>query len=510
MPLISARKSINSGYQKFRHGKIRSIIWPIRSFELSKFTPMACLMFSILLNQNIVRSLKDSLIMTQMGVEVINFIKLWCEMPLGVIFVLVYSKLCNISSSEKAFRWVISFFLLFYIVFAFLLYPCRDIIHPSVTLINQLILEYPNLKWFILMWGKWSFVIMYALGELWPLVVFSLLFWQLANKITKIDEATRFYPFFAVLGQANALIAGSIIMYCSSDSNILSPFFSNITDKTEVVIKSLTLVVVLTGAVIIYIQKYIDTKIIVPAKISANNKANSTKIKVSFLDSIKLIIQYPYLLFIAMIIILYNLSSNMIEGMWMYKIKESFPTMQGFINYQGEVLFWVGGATIFFAVIGSTLIKKFGWFSAAILTPFAMISTGILFFLGVINSKSIYYLTTVTSVLSPALLILSMGTIQYIFTKGLKFSLCDATREMLYIPMPSHVKTHGKAAVDIVGTKIGKSIGATIQILIFTIYPFCTYDDIAWVLMVIFTISCILWIIVIFKLDRIFSEEISK
>ena len=116
---------ILNGYQRFRYSAVRNTVWPIRSFELYKFAPMALLMFTILLNQNIVRSLKDALVMTHTGAEVISFIKLWGEMPLGILFVIIYAKLCDRTSAERAFRYVVSFF------FMFLCYICIHTLSKS-------------------------------------------------------------------------------------------------------------------------------------------------------------------------------------------------------------------------------------------------------------------------------------------------------------------------------------------------------------------------------------------
>jgi AAA family ATP:ADP antiporter len=116
--------------QKFLH-IFAKVIWPIKNHELPKFLPMSFLMFAILFSQNILRILKDSIIISHISAEVINFAKVYCVTPAAAIFVVVYARMLNSYSFERIFYYLISFFVGYFTLFAFILYPNIQYFHPN-------------------------------------------------------------------------------------------------------------------------------------------------------------------------------------------------------------------------------------------------------------------------------------------------------------------------------------------------------------------------------------------
>ena len=106
--------------------------------------------------------------------------------------------------------------------------------------------------------------------------------------------------------------------------------------------------------------------------------------------------------------------------------------------------------------------------------------------------------------------IAAFGTCQYIFSKMLKYSFFDPTKEMAYIPLSQEEKVKGKAAVDVIGSRLGKSGSAWIQIALIDLLAVNSVLGIAHLLLpVVIAMTCF-WSYSVQKLNSEFSEKEEK
>lgn len=465
----------------------------------SKIIPLGLMFFCILFNYTILRDTKDVLVVTApgSGAEIIPFLKTWVNLPMAIGFTILYSQLANVLSSEMLFYACILPFIMFFASFAFILYPLRDLLHP--TAFAQSLLEFagPRFAGPIAILRNWTFCLFYVMAELWGSVVVSVLFWGFANQITSIDEATRFYPLFGLGANVALIFSGRAVKYFSKVRASLPPGV----DGWGISLKGLMAMVVIGGLIITGIYYWMCRAVVptVPKRAAKKKK----KAKMSVGESFQFLLNSRYIRDLATLVIAYGVSINLVEVTWKGKIKAQFPNPNDYSAFMGDFSSCTGAATLVMMLLSRFIFTRFGWGVAAIITPTVLGLTGAVFFGLIIFGEPLQPLLASLNV-TPLYLAVIVGAAQNIFSKSSKYSLFDPCKETAYIPLDDEIRTKGKAAIDVICNPLGKSGGALIQQLL--IIGFGSLSACAPYLATIVLTVVGAWMIAARSLDKQFTE----
>ncbi len=482
--------------EKEFHG-LRAILFPIHWQELKKFLLLSLMQCFIIFTYQLLWDAKYTLIVHSAGAEALSLVKLLGVIPGAIITMLVYTKLSNIFSREKLFYISIVPFLLFFGLFAFVLYPNQDLFHPSEEWVQQMALLYPRLRTFFELIGHWSYGLFYVASELWGSVAISLLFWQLANDLVSMKEAKRFYPLFGLITNLSLIFAGITIGIFSEVRDSISPDV----DPWEITLKYLIIVVLLCGIAILFLRRWIATRIAAAGSDSKKPSKSNMSLKDSFLH----LSRSKYLLFLTIMVMGYGISQNMIEGVWQDQVKTFFNNQNSYSAFMGHLSLMIGLTTFFFILLGSNILRLSGWYLSAVLTPIIILSTGLFFFFLVIFKEQLAPYTTAFFDMTPLALAVWIGFFQDVLTKSSKYSLFDPTKEMCYIPLDQESKVKGKAAIDVVGARFGKCGGAFVQQTLLFLTA-STLASIAPYLAVMCILTVAVWIFAVGRLHENMQE----
>ena len=494
-----------------KFSKLRAAIWPIQGSEMKKFLPMGMMMFFVLFIYTIVRDVKDVQVVGSSGAEAISFIKFWGVTPASILFVILYAKLSNILSKENLFYTCILPFIIFFGAFALLIYPNRELLHPSTETVKALQLSIPSLRFVFALWGTWAYSIFYIMAELWGSVVVSLLFWQFANEITRTNEAKRFYALFPLLGNVALILSGQTVVYFSAIGDLYPPEV----DVWGISLNYMMGTVVVAGLSIIaiywWMNKYVLTDpFYYDEAADKGKKAKKDKPKLSIVESFKYLISSPYLGYIALLVLGYGMAINLVEVTWKSQLKIQYTTENDYGTFMGNFSTFTGIATIVLILMCKGIVRRYGWFTGAVLTPIILLITGVLFYTFVIFRDSLDWLTLAMGV-TPVFMAVMIGAAQNILSKGTKYSLFDPTKEMSYIPLDQELKVKGKAAVDVIGGRLGKSGGAVIQqFLLVVTSTTATQITIAPYTCTIMIIVIGAWIYAAGGLSKLYNQKVAE
>lgn len=487
---------------------IRQFLWPVHRFELKKLVPMLLIFFFISLDYNILRTMKDALVVTakSSGAEVIPFIKVWVMFPMALVLTFIYTRLANRFSQETVFYSMTGLFLGYFLLFITILYPNEAYLHPH-SLADQAEKTMPEgFKGLIAMFRYWTFTSFYVMSELWGTMILFTLFWGLANQITRLEEAKRFYGIFGIGANLSGVAAGLLAHLLIEYSSVIPiPYLGRTEDQW---LYLLILLVLGCGLAAMSIFRWMNLHVLTDPlyyDLSVKGEAGSVKARLGIRDSFAYLLRSRYLLCIATIVIAYNGVINLTEVLWKHQVKELYPNPQDYTAYQYMITAVIGViATLAALCVSSNCIRKFGWTFTALMTPVVLLVTSVAFFYTFFAQEALSDMIMAVLGTTPLTLVVFFGSLQNCLSRASKYTVFDATRELAYVPLSADCKIKGKAAIDGVCSRLGKSGGSVIyQILLIscsTVVASAPY--IAICLFVIIS----LWILATRSLGKQFNE----
>jgi ATP:ADP antiporter, AAA family len=498
--------AVSQGHREF--GRWRTYLWPVHHYELKKLIPMLLIFFLISLDYNIIRTLKDTLVVTAKGsgAEVIPFIKVWAMFPTSILMTILFTRLSNRFSRETVIYVMFSLFLLFFLLFTVVLYPAQAILHPNASADFLATVLPSGFKGLIAMYRNWTFTAFYVMAELWGNIVLFVLFWGFANQVTRLSEAKRFYGLFGIGANASGVVAGqaSVWLYRESLDPTL-PFGSSGWEQSLIMLMVLVLA---AGVATLALFYWMNTRVLTDPlhyDPSEAKKETAIKGKLSMRESFYYLINSKYMLSLAVIVIAYNLVINLTEVIWKHEVHELFPQPGEYNLYMNQVTTLIGIlATLSAFVVSGNSIRKYGWTFTALLTPVILLVTSIGFFGCFLSKEALGDVIVSVAGTTPLALAVFFGSCQNVLSRAAKYSVFDATKEMTFVPLSPDNKLKGKAAIDGVGARLGKSGGSLIhQSLLLTLSSFASSAP--YVAGFLLTVI-VLWILAVFLLGKQFNE----
>lgn len=486
-------------------GLLRSVFWPVHRSELKKVLSMLILLFLICVSYSVLRNLKDAVILTakHSGAEVIPFIKVWGIFPAAIGATWLFTRLNRYFSKSSVFYITISSFLIYFLIFAFLLYPNSEKLHLH-ALGNWLDAVLPEgFQGLIALVRNWSFTSFYIVSELWATLLLAVIYWGFVNDVTCVGEAKRTYGILNIGSNIAPIVGGGLALIFSCP--FTSSFLPSAENSWEQTIYQLIVLIVILGIACMGLYAWINRYVLTSAeKKDTCLIKQEIKRRLSIRESIKYIFRSRYLVPLAIIVLGYNISINLTDVLWKAQLKNVFSDPNVMLEHMNKITIGIGILATFGALFFSVLITRLGWTFTAVVTPVIMTITAIGFFTFMFCADSLAAFSSAVFGLAPFTMAVYCGSLQNCLSKACKYSVFDASKEVAFLPLDSESKLKGKAAIDGLGSSLGKS-GSSLVYQGFIILMGSVSLSAPFVAIILFAVL-IAWVASTFYLGKQFKE----
>jgi ATP:ADP antiporter, AAA family len=174
-------------------------------------------------------------------------------------------------------------------------------------------------------------------------------------------------PLFGLGANVALIFSGQYVKWVSNMRGTLAPGV----DAWALSLKYLMGAVVGSGGLVLCAYKYMQDNIVSKSEEMKNLKKLPAKKrpKMTMRESFQFLTSSPYIRDLALLVIAYGVSINIVEVSWKAKLKLAFPDPNAYSAFMGNFSSATGSVTLIMMLLGRSIFQKFGWRTAAMVTP---------------------------------------------------------------------------------------------------------------------------------------------
>ena len=181
-----------------------------------KLVPLSVMFFCASFNLQVLQNVRDAIVVTTAGAEVLPFLAAYCVFPTSLAFFAFYTRLCSSQPRRRVYYLAILPLLAVYVLFAAVLFPASEQLHFTGLAPHAAHFLPEGLMGGVKVVENWTFSLFFVAAELWGTVVISLLFWTTANEICTVPEAKSVYPLVGMSANFALIGSGGYIKWVNS------------------------------------------------------------------------------------------------------------------------------------------------------------------------------------------------------------------------------------------------------------------------------------------------------
>lgn len=431
--------------------KLKWSLWPVYKEENAKILPMTAVFFFVSFIYNILGALKKTILLSNpvIKAQAVSYLKIFAVMPAAIVFTLMTTTLQTRYGQKRAIQTMVFFFGISFAVLTLLIFPNRE----------HLILHFDaGSRDLIHLVNNWDITVFYIFAEMWSSIILNVLCWGIIIETTHLAQSKRLYAIFTAAANFATLFAG---WWAAKALDVQLEWFFN-SSISEISWYSRLMyqmcVVWIVQSMIIVILNFTDT-----TPVADKSLKKPKKEKVGIIEAIKITCEHPILRSIALIMISYNMIyhlSDVTHSAYVkFAMKGDSDLMNKYFNY---INLYLGVFSVCFSwFLSGFFIRRFGLKTSLLVTPALW---GLLSFLDILASMS-HQTAYMWNAIELPLNLVSLSILLSV-GRAIKFTIFDTTKEMSFLSLDQSKKRSGKAAIDGLSSRFGKSGGAWLLITI--------------------------------------------